>query len=82
MKPEQPPPASLISDGYTIDLTPWWKHLIQFFNPFKRRRVDKVPMEDVMPLIDALVEISAGAPRPSRIANKALEEFASKYHMP
>lgn len=45
-------PASLISDGYSIDLTPWWKHLLLKVFPFKRRRV--VALEDVLPLLDAM----------------------------
>ena len=27
-------PASLIEDGYSIDLVPWWKYLWQRFNPW------------------------------------------------
>lgn len=36
------PPASLIEDGYSIDLTPWWKHYLQRFNPFRliRRKTE------------------------------------------
>ena len=29
------PPASMIEDGYSIDLIPWWKHYLQKFNPFR-----------------------------------------------
>ena len=42
------PPASLISDGYTIDLIPWWRHYLNMLNPFRRRRSKAVPMEDAM----------------------------------
>ena len=28
-------PASLIEDGYAIDLVPWWKYLWQRFNPWR-----------------------------------------------
>ncbi len=56
------PPASMIEDGYSIDLTPWWHYYAQKLNPFKRRR-RMVPMEDVVPLIDALDSIeSQGRP--------------------
>lgn len=52
----------MISDGYTIDLTPWWRYYAHKFNPFKRRR-KMVPMEDVLPLLDALEAIeSQGRP--------------------
>ena len=27
-------PASMIEDGYSIDLVPWWKYLWQRFNPW------------------------------------------------
>jgi len=54
-------PASMISDGYTIDLTPWWKYYLRKLFPFKRRRV--VLLEDVLPLLDALDSIeSQGRP--------------------
>lgn len=45
-------PASMISDGYTIDLTPWWRYYLRKLFPFKRRRV--VALEDVLPLLDAM----------------------------
>jgi len=28
-------PASLIEDGYGINLVPWWQHYLQKFNPFR-----------------------------------------------
>ena len=31
-------PASLTEDGYSTDLTPWWKHCAQKFNPFRLTR--------------------------------------------
>jgi len=34
----------MIEDGYSIDLTPWWRYYAQKFNPFKRRR-RMVPMQ-------------------------------------
>ena len=63
-KTKCPTCASMISDGYTIDLTPWWRYYARKFNPFKRRR-KMVPMEDVLPLIDALEDIEAHG-RPHR----------------
>lgn len=30
-------PASMIEDGYAIDLVPWWKYLWQRLNPWHRR---------------------------------------------
>ncbi len=34
-------PASMIEDGYSTDLVPWWRHYAQKFNPFRlvRRKV-------------------------------------------
>ncbi len=29
------PPASLIEDGYGIDLVPWWRYYAQKLNPFR-----------------------------------------------
>ena len=47
------PPASMIEDGYSIDLTPWWRYYLRKFNPFKRRR-RMVPMEDVMEVLKSV----------------------------
>lgn len=55
MKPK--PPASLIEDGYSIDLTPWWRYYLQKLLPFKSRKV--VALEDVLPLLDAMENIDA-----------------------
>ena len=30
-------PASMIEDGYSTDLVPWWRHYVQKFNPFRRK---------------------------------------------
>jgi len=29
------PPASLIEDGYGIDLVPWWRYFLQRINPWR-----------------------------------------------
>lgn len=35
-------PASMIEDGYSTDLVPWWRHYVQKFNPFRpiRRKTE------------------------------------------
>lgn len=32
-------PASMIEDGLSTDLAPWWRYYLQKFNPFKRRKL-------------------------------------------
>jgi hypothetical protein len=90
MKPKPPcpacghPPASMIEDGYSIDLTPWWRYYVQKFNPFKRRR-RMVPMDDVVPLILALLEIELGDIfdlTMRKVASDARKEFLSKHPLP
>ncbi len=85
------PPASMIEDGYSIDLTPWWRYYVQKFNPFKRRR-RTVPMEDVVPLLDVLGRIeNEGCSHTNRSRNAcetydqvhfAYAEFLSKHPLP
>ena len=78
------PPASMIEDGYSIDLTPWWRYYVQKFNPFKRRR-RMVPMEDVNKLLGALQEIELGDIfdlTMRRIASDARKDFLCKHPLP
>lgn len=82
MKPEPLAPASLISDGYTIDLVPWWRHFVHRFNPFRRRRRSHVPMDDAMILVDALIDVAAGSPIPAVVAKQALDAFTAKHQLP
>jgi hypothetical protein len=90
MKPKPPcpacghPPASMIEDGYSIDLTPWWRYYVQKFNPFKRRR-RMVPMDDVVPLILALLEIELGDIfdlTMRKVASDARKNFLAKHPLP
>lgn len=91
MKPKPPcpacgqPPASMIEDGYSIDLTPWWRYYAQKFSPFKRRR-RMAPMEDVVPLIDAVsfaVYILNEDPQGNRAKmRQTLRDFLSKHPLP
>jgi hypothetical protein len=76
------PPASLISDGYIIDLTPWWRHYLNMLNPFRRRRSKAVPMEDAMILVNALTLIAAGVPHHTFIAKRAIKKFTAKHQLP
>lgn len=88
MKPKPPcpacghPPASMIEDGYSIDLTPWWRYYVQKFNPFKRRR-RMVPMDDVKPMLDALeYYITTCDYQTGKRASQEIIVFINKHPLP
>jgi hypothetical protein len=69
---------SLIEDGHTLDLTPWWRRCLQKLLPFKRRKV--VALEDVLPLLDALESVEAQGRPHSRVCGCELCETWDQVH--
>lgn len=59
-------PASLIEDGYAIDLVPWWKYLWQRFNPWR------LWQKEEMKWIPATPEFFKGAWGCERVAGLSL----------
>jgi hypothetical protein len=68
-------PACLASDGSEIlDPSLWQK------TPPPGHH-ELIPMDDVMILVDALIYVAAGAPRPSLLAKGALKKFTAKHRL-
>lgn len=87
MKLRHTTPTSLIADGYTTDLVPWWRHYLTMLNPFKHRP-KKVLMVEVLPVLEDLAQalgetlIPLGHKPSATEALQAYEDFKAKHDIP